>query len=145
MQYKTITLELIQERPELYERAPEQQAVAAGDGRLRDRPESLPRGMDGTLERSEAGQRPEPDRRPKPWSWRSRSSGSICPPALQVTEDGPTLDGAMAYLPNVIRRPRSRGTPQRPGTPARARSPLTPRRGRSDAPSCRDSFLHGGP
>ena len=61
MQYKTIVLELIQEQPELYEQLREQDA-AAGDGRLRDRAEGQPRGVEGPAQPGEAGQRPEPDR-----------------------------------------------------------------------------------
>src|SRR6185437_9723512 len=41
--------------------AEEQQAAAAGDGRLRDRPEGTPRALDGTAFRGEPGDRPDTD------------------------------------------------------------------------------------
>src|ERR1035441_2258680 len=55
--------------------APQQQEVAAGNGRLRSRPEAHPRDVEGAAQPGEAGQRPQADRLRSPGTGDSGTAG----------------------------------------------------------------------
>ena len=62
MQYKTIVLELLQQRPELHEQLRKTRRLLPTLETLRQGTEGQPRSLEGNPLPGEAGQRPEPDR-----------------------------------------------------------------------------------
>ena len=58
MHYKTIVLELLQDRPELHNQLRKPADAAADAGKLRQPVEDQPRSLEGTTPEGEVGQRP---------------------------------------------------------------------------------------
>ena len=62
MQYKTICLQMIQDRPEMYDRLLKQSDAAADAGTLRPAAEEQPPGLEGAPASGQAGRQRQPDR-----------------------------------------------------------------------------------
>ena len=111
MQYKTIVLELLQQRPEMHEQLRQNRKLLPTLEALRQGTEGQPRSLEGNSLPGEAGQRPEPDRERGTGNGPQGTGGSF---ALRVSagRDGTAFARRRQWRSSAVTRRAAKGVTQ---------------------------------
>ena len=85
MQYKTMILELLQQRPEMHDQLRKERKLLTTMERYARELKTSHEAWKELLSQLQAGQRQEPDRERRRWRWPSRNWRIVCPPRLRRT------------------------------------------------------------
>ena len=108
MQYKTIILELLQQRPQMHEQLRKERKLLPTMERYARELKDQPPGVEGTAPGAAAGQRPEPDRERSPGDGAQGTGGSF---AARVSGERRPAPSTQQWHPSgVIRRARKETT-----------------------------------